>query len=482
MGVRYMLARALRCKWATRLSNAVVLLLLLLTAAGNAVELRLNVSLAPLTSDEWLAEYSVSPAVKSLVFARGRGDYRIDSWTLDNDDFVIERFGNTDRIRRVDNSPFTGFSARLVPHTLKPLGDYTPFLEFSDGSVAVFTGQFVAGIPKSDNAADYLDGVNNDNAVGPIDPTITIAPGDFGRMIVNAEVVEEPIELELGEGEYVYLGQAQTIETPMLTAVTDEAAPAWLRDHLYSTLADTYEYFAYRLGPLPGGKPFLLTVFRPLDGGRISFAGGVLGSQLVVDLGLGAEVPDTPESRAMMARFFAHESAHLWHRGGGVPAAGPGSWVHEGSADAMAWLALSKLDVHTPDTVLRLFQEAANSCARYLDSGSLREAGRRNALEAYYSCGAVIALATHGLMRARGRDLFDFWRRLLNLGTGEENEFRVDYYYLQVGQLQPGFDALLQAFVEEAHEDTATAVVELLVAGGVTATARSGDVIISAMP
>ena len=458
------------------------LITLLLATTAEAVELRLNVSLAPSTSGEWLADYSISPPVKSLVFARGRGDYRIDSWTLDQEDFVIERLGNTDRIRRLDDRPFSGFTARVVPHTLKPLGDYTPFLEFSDGSIAVFTGQFVAGIPKSDNAEDFLDGVNNDNAVGPVDPTITIAPGNFGRMIVNAKVVEEPVELELMEGEYVYLGQARTIETPMLTAVTDEAAPAWLQDHLFRTLADTYEYFGYRLGPLPGGKPFLITVFRPLAGGRISFAGGVLGSQLVVDLGLGDEVPDTPESREMMARFFAHESAHLWHRGGGVPAAGPGSWVHEGSADAMAWLALSRLNVHSPETVRRLFQEAANNCARYLDSGSLREAGRRNALEAYYSCGAVIALATHGLMRARGRDLFDFWRRLLNSGTGGKDEFRVDYYYLQVGQLQPGFDALLQAFVEDAHDDTASAIVELLVAGGVTATAGNGSIVIGDMP
>lgn len=456
--------------------------LLLFASTGNAVELNLNVKLTPSTSAAWRAEYAISPPVRSLVFARGRGDYRIDSWSMGDDNFVIERLGNTDRIRRRDNAPFSAFAAQLEPYTLKPLGDYTPFLKFSDGSMAVFTGQFVAGIPRSENAEDFLDGVNNDNASGPIDPTITIVPGDFGRMIVNANVFEEAVELELTEGEYVYLGQAQAIETPMLTAVTDEAAPAWLRDHLYRTLADTYEYYGYRLGPLPGGKPFLLTVFQPLPGGRVSFAGGVLGSQLVVDLGLGDEVPDTPESREFMARFFAHESAHLWHRGGGVPAAGPGSWVHEGSADALAWFALSKLDVHSPDTVLRLFQEAANNCARYLDSGSLQEAGRRNALEAYYSCGAVIALATDGLMRARGRDLFDFWRQLLNSGTGEEDEFRVDYYYLQVGRLQPGFDALLQAFVEEAHEDTAAAIAELLVAGGVTATAGNGDIVISAMP
>jgi len=464
-------------------TRASILITALVAATSNAAELRLGVTLTPSSADEWHVEYTVSPPVESLVFARGQGDYRRDSWSLDGSFFVIERLGATDRIRRLDNMPFTSFSARLTPVTDKPPGDYTPFVRFSDGSMAVFTGQFVAGVPTKDTAEDFADGVGYDNAVAPIDPTITLEPGNIGRMVVRADVVEESTELELMEGEYVYFGHAGTIQTPMLTAVTDDATPAWLRDHLYDTLAATYEYFGYRLGALPGGKPFLLTAFRSLEGGYVSSVGGVIGSQLIIDLGVGEQVPDTPESRQFMARFFAHESAHLWHTGGGVPAAGPGSWMHEGSADAMAWLALAELQLDPPTATLGLFQEAANECVGYLAEGPLREAGRRNEFQAYYACGAVIALATHGLMRARGRDLFDFWRGLLNSGAGGEDELRVDYYYLQVAQLEAGFDTEVQAFTEQSHDDPAAAVIGLLDAAGIaTGVSESGDILITAMP
>lgn len=433
-----------------------------------AEALRLHATLEPIQPDEWHIAYEISPAVDALMFFRGNGDYRVGTWQLD-DDFVIERVGGTDRIRRADGKPFRSVSARVTPTTTKPDAEYAPFLEFSDGGMVAYTGQFVMGVPTTKNADAFLNGINNDNAMAPLDPTVLVKPGYYGRMIVNAEVTNEPRELELAEGEYVYFGGASAIETANLTAVTDSQAPEWLREFLYESLSQTYDYYTYRLGELRGTRPFLVASFRPLDGRQVSFAGGVVKTQVIVDLGLGDEVPDRPETREFMINFFAHESAHLWHTGsGGVRAGGAGSWTHEGGADAKAWLALVELDIFEPRVARDLFEEAANECAAYLDVGTLAEVETRGEFEAYYDCGATIGLATHGMMRGVGRDLFDFWRALLKSNPGAD-DFRVDYYYLQAGRIEPGFDAALIDFAEGAHESGAQAVMALLSAGKVDA-------------
>lgn len=458
------------------------LLLCALSASAGSQQLTIDASLEPLNADEWQISYEISPSVSALVFVRGNGDYRRETWVPDDDAFVLERVGRTDRIRRADNRPFTEFSARLTPWTDKPTSDYTPFVTFSDGTMAAFTGQFVVGVPITDDDAAFVNGASPENAIGAVAPRITVEPGYFGRMIVNAEVTNEATQMNLFEGEYVYFGGASAVQTATLTAVTDEAAPEWLRTFLYDSMTKTYEYFTYRLGEIEGDKPFMIAAYRPLEGNNVSFIGGVVGSQLVVELGLGTEVADTPDSREFMVRFFAHESAHLWHRGGGIPAGGGGSWVHEGSADALAWLGLVKLDIYTPDIALALFIEAANNCVAHLADGPLAEAGRRGASIAYYDCGAIISLATHSIMREQGRDLFDFWRQLLNSGAGQD-DFRVDYYYFQAGRASPGFDGALMEFVEATHEDEAAAIVEVLQAGGVAAGVNdAGQVVIAALP
>lgn len=456
---------------ATVLMVAAGLLTPRLSAANDSM---MRATLEPAEDGRWRIAYRTTPAVSSLVFYRGNGDYRRGTWSLEDEDFVIERLGGTDRIRRRDNETFAEVAASVTPTTEKPRADYTPFIPFTDGGMAVYTGQFVVGVPLADDDEAFALGLDSDNAGAFVDAAITVKPGSFGRMIVDARVSNEEQRLPFDDGEYVYYGGASAVETATLTAVTDSAVPAWLREFLYDSMARTYDYFTYRLGEIRGAKPFLIAAFRPLAGGQVSFSGGVVDSQLVVDLGLGSDVPDVPEARQLMVNFFAHESAHLWHKGGGVRAGASGSWMHEGGADAKAWLALVELDIYGDDVARGLFEEAANECASHLDDGSLTDVMERAAFDAYYDCGATIALATHGAMRGVGRDLFDFWRRLLK-SEPDANDFRVDYYYFEAGRIVPGLDSLLYDFAEGRHENGTTAVYDLLVAGAVDVELGSDD-------
>ena len=444
-----------------------------LMLAGHAVadpgsKYTVDITVAPTKAGRWQVEYVLSTPVDAIVFARGNGDYRSDTWRLPRG-FEIERLGTTDRIRRKNGKPFARLETTIDTYTERVPKDYTPFIGFSDGAVAVFTGQFVVGVPESSADTDFLDGANNDNTRWPESARIELQPGRFDSLIFDSGVYETAHSFPLGEGEYVYLGPAEALDTPDLVSVMDSAAPGWLRELLYESMALTFEYYAERLGPLAGGKPFMLTSFTPLDGRRISFTGGVIGAQIAIELGLGEDMQDTPSEREFMAQFFAHESAHLWNNGQVIAADGTEAWLHEGSAEAMAWLALADLGIHTDLAAVALFEQAASACVEFLKNGSLRTAGRRDEFQAYYDCGATIALATHGAMRQQGETLFDLWQGLIAASLAGDGTYGANDYYRHAGVVSMELVDAIRAITEGKTDAPGKAVVRLLESGGVVA-------------
>ncbi len=447
----------------------VVFLLLGLALASpvtSADELGVDITLEPAKSGRWKIEYRLSEPVDALVFARGNGDYRGGTWRLSRG-FVLERLGSTDRIRRKNGKPFDRLKASIDTYSERVPKDYTPFIRFSDGALAVFSGQFIVGVPESDLDSDFIDGASNENTRWADSDRLTLEPGVFNSMIVDARVVDDVITIELTEGEYIYFGDAIALETPFLTSIMDGAAPAWLRDLLYESMASTFEFYERRLGPLSGGKPFMLTSFVPLEGRRISFTGGVIGSQMAIQLALGDGIIDKPEEREFMAQFFAHESAHLWNNGQVIATDSTEAWLHEGSAEAMAWLALAELGIHTEATATALFERAVNECFEHLDAGPLRTAGRRGQFQAYYDCGATIAFATHGAMQSEGGDLFSFWRPLIANALAGDGGYRAADYYELADTVATELTAAIRVLAETEPADPKAAVQVLLEVGNV---------------
>lgn len=444
----------------------VLLALVLAWNASAADEFAVDVVVEPGKSGRWQVEYRLSEDVDALVFARGSGDYRDGTWRLPRG-YIIERLGATDRIRRKNGKPFDRFKATVDTFSERIPKDYTPYIRFTDGSLAMFSGQFIVGVPQSGRDDDFIDGANNDNTRWAHSDSLTVDPGIFETMIVGARVVSDAQTIELGEGEYIYFGDAAALETPYLTSVMDAAAPAWLRDLLYESMAKTFEFYESKLGPLAGGKPFMLTSFTPLEGRRISFSGGVIGSQIAIQLALGDGIIDKPEEREFMAQFFAHESAHLWNNGQAIVADSSEAWLHEGSAEAMAWLALAELGIHTEATATALFEDAANKCIEQLGAGPLETAGRRGQFQAYYECGAAIALATHGAAGRTGGDLFTVWRPLIENSLAAAGSYGADEYFALTDTVSSDLTAAIRVLTESEVSDPKAAVLDLLETGNV---------------
>jgi len=160
-------------------------LLLFSSAAASADAYTVDVSAEPVKAGQWEVEYVLSKPVPALVFARGNGDYRVESWRLPRG-FEIDRLGATDRIRRKNGKPFSRLVATVDTYSERIPKDYTPFIKFSDGSVALFTGQFIVGVPELDSDGEFVDGASNENMRWPQSASITLDPGRFGTMIAGA--------------------------------------------------------------------------------------------------------------------------------------------------------------------------------------------------------------------------------------------------------------------------------------------------------
>jgi hypothetical protein len=316
----------------------------------------------------------------------------------------------------------------------------------------------MVAVPASNDALRFADGVTEQNALF----------FDNGRLRLVNEPDRGAIDLE--QGTYIYIGHRQPVETSALLAIIDNAAPAWLRAHLEDSMAEMFAYLKDRLGPLDVEKPSLLATFRTLDGGSVSFGGGVVATQLVIDMGLGVEVSDTPGARLFLARFFAHEAVHLWNNGRVTHRNGDQAWMHEGGANALAWLGLLDLELTDRQRVKSLFESAARDCAESLASGPLVDAGRRGDFQAYYDCGAMMALATHGAMAQRNLDLFDFWRLLMDTALrGDGSYDESDYITVLSDHGSTALAELIPAFVQSGHENALGEIATLLIAAGLAA-------------
>lgn len=292
-----------------------------------------------------------------------------------------------------------------VPIRFEPFEeDYAPFARFGDGGLLLHTGRFHAcagGCPR--------DASGNE---GPW--RVTIDAGDAAILHDGARHRGRAAWNDGDAGAIVYIG-AWSDAAGAPNAIVDPTLPDVVRDPL-DALPALLDFYAQRLGA-PGARPLLLVSYDPSPraDGRFGTKGGVL--QRVVYMNVyGAGWRDEKKSallREALPWFFAHEAAHLFQEAerGRDPAHW---WIHEGGAEAFAWLAVRALYPASDAMRDRRVAEASKTCAEGLARGPLATAHTRGQTSLHYACGLVAQLALAAALEARGAgDLFALWRGYL---------------------------------------------------------------------
>ena len=362
--------------------------------------------------DTWTVAYQLNDDAPVWAFQRsallrvGRMPWRPAWWTVQTPGVVLERQGRYDVLRTTDGRP--------VPRTVRILmhpqagdleADYDPALIFSDGAVALYSGQFDVFPLASVAAAQALPLDLNGVDLPGSGPARVSWQDRAGPVLFQGERLARPEAVEADT--YVLFGQARSREASGITTVIDPALPRWLGDELAGFTPRVMDFYARRMGASQGDEPTLMVSWTGPTKSLSSMGGSVLPGLISMNFeGEGVMNPDAAAlSRARW--FIGHEAAHFWLGSNALKYEfAREAWITEGGADLMAVRAIQSID---PNYDARAeLQTEVDDCVKLAAGKPVATAGERGDNRAYYACGAVWSLAFEAARKSRdGGDFFD---------------------------------------------------------------------------
>ncbi|MEQ7156720.1 hypothetical protein [Brevundimonas aurifodinae] len=398
--------------------------ILALTATGGAAATQEEPVRAAVTraGDAWGLDYVLNQDAPVWVFQRSalqvrpgpRRPWRLDQWRVETPGVALERHGAHDVLRSVTGGPVPRrVRLSMRPRAAELEAEYAT-LTFSDGAVALPSGQFdlfpLSSVEAAGALPSDLNGVTHGG--GPAEITWRDARGPILFRGERHDAVTET-----NAETYVLFGDAAVVEGEAMTTVMDPALPAWIPAALGEFAPRVAAFYADRLGPGQTDHPTVMVSWTGPTPNVYSMGGSVMPGLIVMSFeGTGVVEPSADLTR--MARWFiGHESAHFWLGQTVRYQAARDAWIMEGGADLMAVRAIQALEP-AYDARAEL-QTSVDDCVALAANGPVATAADRGEHRANYACGAVWGLVAEGAMRARGGDWFDFVRGLLDANRAD---------------------------------------------------------------
>jgi len=361
--------------------------------------------------DRWTAEYVLdrdAPAwafFRSALLRESRQPWRPAWWRVETPSVVLERIGDYDVLRSTDGGPVPrNVRIAMTPRPGDLEAEYDPALVFSDGTVALFSGQFdviplesaavARALPRDLNGVDVPGG-----------PASVTWRDRAGPVLFKGE--RAPQVTAVDAQTYVLFGDATTRRGEGITTVIDPGLPRWLGDELAGFTPRVMAYYAQRLGRAQGEAPTLMVSWTGPTKSLSSMGGSVLPGLISMNFeGEGVLDPDA-QALARAHWFIGHEAAHFWLGSQGLKYQyAREAWITEGGADLMAVRARKAIDPAYDDRAE--LQREVDDCITLAAGKPVASAGDRGDNRAYYACGAVWGLVIEAAeRRAGGGDFFD---------------------------------------------------------------------------
>ncbi|RIJ32456.1 hypothetical protein [Henriciella mobilis] len=468
------------------MQRLIIVFIVLFSFGGLAAQAQLpdgadaEVRLSPEESGNWRVEYTFAEPQSVLALVRSTGDYRELTWSVTSDNARFGRVAGIDVIALDEPARTVSFS--IIPLTSTLVGEYTPFVTFADGSVAVHDGQFSVAPLDSLEAVEALEGDTSNIGVPALSMDVVLSSDT--PIIVDGEVHQGKVRHRVdGDGTYIYLGNSEIEEFDSFTAVIDKRLPAWLRDRFDSDLEAIFSAYEQLWGFDLEHKATVMLAYKGATADGFSVTGGALDQLLMMEMGGTALNAPDDDVLSYVHWFFAHEAAHLFQIDRGVGfASGAQSWIHEGAANTMAYsLIASMMEQDGAKRFLAgVYGRAFDECVTTLEAGPLATAAEREAFSAHYSCGDFIALATDGFLKQR--NLYGFWNRLVSMAKGEPDEKVDEDTYFSTMQILGATKAqrnAVRALVEGRPDNARKTLTNLLEKAGLEPEFSAGGQLIA---
>ena len=353
--------------------------------------------------EQWTLEYRFSRREEAWLFRRTsatrKGDdaWRARTWIVETPGVRIERRGSFDVLVARRGAVPDVVTLRFTPLTEKLSDDYTPALRFTDGGVALFTGQFhLLPLTKARDAARLPSDLN-----GVLMPATEVSMTFRDGARTQSHQGDSPA--------YVFLGPTRAVESRDVVTLLDPQLPAWIHAALSKTVPELMAQYTAQLGKSKAGRPTVIVAWNGPTPLIMSRGGGALAGQIVMEYEGAGLVTETPERRAEDLWFVAHEAAHFWLGQTVAYEYAREAWITEGGADLLALRVIANLQL--PFDWRGQLNQSIADCASLTRRKGVESARERNEHRAYYACGVVLGLVAEGLTR---KPFHAFVRRLVD--------------------------------------------------------------------
>lgn len=387
-------------------------------AAGEA---QVEISVTRAENGEWLVDYHFGSSAPIWFFPRSSddqkgGSWRVKSWTVETPGVKLERNGGFDRLDG-GGKPLTNVRIRIRPYVDLLPSDFTPAVRFSDGSLAFLSDNFMMiPAPRGRILADAER------------PSTRISFNDPGRrLLLRGKAAIGTVSLLMESGNtYVYAGDTPVIEAPNYAGVLDSGLPVWIRNEVNDFTPRLLQFYTRKLGPSRDARPLAMVAWGGTEDDGWMLGGRVLEGMIMIQIsGKSARWRD-PKKIDTMREFIGHEAAHFWLGRTVRTSSWNERWITEGGADFLATRALEEIlpDYDVYSELRRMMNECLLSVR---PDQSLSKAGNRPGNNAYYGCGAMLALAAEHATKRRypHSDSFEFIRGLM-LANRRDEEITAD--------------------------------------------------------
>ncbi len=444
--------------------KSAVALLLLLAASGAAAQQDVDF-LAPhevhvevtRRGNQWSAEYTFDRPAEAWLFPRtsatreGDDAWRERMWRVETAGVRIQRRGSFDVLVASRGPVPARVRLSFTPLTARMADDYTPALQFTDGGVALFTGQFeLFPLRTAREAAKLPSDLNN-----VLVPQTRVSMSFTDGRRTEKHSGDSPV--------YVFLGPTRAVETTDVVTLLDPQLPAWISGALVKAVPQLLSLYSEQLGEPKTGRPTVIVSWKGPTPGIVSRGGGVLFGQIVMEYEGVGMVQETPERRAEDLWFVAHEAAHFWLGQTVGYEYARDSWITEGGADLLAIRVLAALEL--PFDWRGQINQSITDCASLTRRKGIEGARDRGEHRAYYACGVVLGLVAEGAMR---KPFSAFVRQLVEANRADGIVSRADWLAaLSAHTRDPSVERDIARLLERGAADPAALIASLLRRAGV---------------
>lgn len=406
----------------------------------------------------------------------GQPQWRPQQWRVETPGVVLDRVGARDVLRSVDGGPLPReVRLSLSPGPAAVAAAYDPALVFSDGSVALFSGQFdvfpLASVEAARAMPEDLNGLDLQ-----AEATRVTWRDRAGPVLFRGERIAEATASDADT--YVLFGGVGVREHGTLATVVDPEMPGWIRETMTDYASRVTAFYTERLGGGPSARPTLMASWKGPTPGVTSMGGSVLPGLIVASFEGGGVVESTAALDETVRWFVGHESAHFWLGQTIRYEYVRDMWITEGGADLMAVRAAKALDP-SYDGRTKLQQEV-DDCIALAAHGGVASADSRGEHQAYYACGAVFALAAEAAERERsGGDWIDVVHAMLkaNLDDGVLTRREWLDHFEGLAGAEPR--ALIDTLLDDGAENPARTLARLFDLTGVAYREEGGRLLLS---